>query len=143
MLVKKEDENMRLYVDYRQLKTITIKNKSPLPKIDDLMDQLIRACVFNKIDLRSSYHQIRVKDEEIPKPAFRTRYGHYEYSTMLFEISNARGVFMEYMNRTFHPYLNKFVVVFTDGILIYSKSEEDHAEHLHIVLQVLKDDLDG
>ena len=130
---------MRLCVDYKQLNKVTIKNKYPLPRIDDLMDQLVGACVFSKIDLRSGYHQIRVKVEDIQKSAFRTRYGHYEYSLMSFGVTNAPGVFMEYMNRIFHEYLDKFVFVFIDDILIYSKSEEDHAEHLRIVLSVLKE----
>ncbi|GAU38281.1 hypothetical protein TSUD_119620 [Trifolium subterraneum] len=139
LLVKKKDGSMRLCVDYRQLNKVTIKNKYPLPRIDDLMDQLVGACVFSKIDLRSGYHQIRVKADDIQKTAFRTRYGHYEYSVMPFGVSNAPGVFMEYMNRIFHPYLDKFVVVFIDDILVYSKSEKEHAEHLRIVLQTLKD----
>ncbi|PNX73285.1 retrotransposon-related protein [Trifolium pratense] len=103
------------------------------------MDQLVGACVFSKIDLRSGYHQIRVKAEDIPKTAFRTRYGHYEYSVMPFGVTNAPGVFMEYMNRIFHSYLDRFVVVFIDDILVYSKSEEEHEEHLRIVLQTLKE----
>jgi hypothetical protein len=103
------------------------------------MDQLVGAHVFSKIDLRSGYHQIRVKADDIPKTAFRTRYGHYEYSVMSFGVTNAPGVFMEYMNRIFHPYLDKFVVVFIDDILVYSKSEVEHAEHLKVVLQTLKD----
>jgi hypothetical protein len=103
------------------------------------MDQLVGACVFSKIDLRSGYHQIRVKAEDIQKTAFRTRYGHYEYSVMPFGVTNAPGVFMEYMNRIFHDYLDKFMVVFIDDILIYSKGEEDHAEHLKVVLSVLKE----
>ena len=95
--------------------------------------------MFSKIDLRSGYHQIKVKDEDIQKTDFRTRYGHYEYSVMPFGVTNAPGVFMEYMNRIFHTYLGRFVVVFIDDILIYSKSEEEHAEHLRVVLQVLKE----
>ena len=130
---------MRLCVDYRQLNKVTIKNRYPLPRIDDLMDQLVGACVFSKIDLRSGYHQIRVKPEDVPKTAFRTRYGHYEYLVMPFGVTNAPGVFMDYMNRIFHPYLDSFVVVFIDDILVYSKTREEHEEHLRVVLQTLKD----
>jgi len=130
---------MKLCVDYRQLNKVTIKNRYPLPMIDDLMDQLVGAEVFRKIDLRSGYHQIRVKAEDISKIAFRMRYGHYEYYMMPFGVTNAPNVFMEYMNRIFHPYLDQFVVVFIYDILVYSKSEEEHAEHLRILLQVLKE----
>src|SRR4051812_3683935 len=101
------------------------------------MDQLVGTRVFSKIDLRYGYHQIRVKAEDIQKNAFRTSYGHYEYYVMPFGVTNAPGVFMEYMNRIFHEYIDKFVVVFIDDILIYSKSEDDHVEHLKIVLSVL------
>ena len=139
LLVKKKEGSMRLCVDYRQLNKVTIKNKYPLPRIDDLMDQLVGASVFSKIDLRSGYHQIKVKDEDVQKTAFRTRYGHYEYSVMPFGVTNAPGVFMEYMNRIFHEYLDRFVVVFIDDILVYSKSVADHAEHLRIVLEVLRE----
>jgi len=103
---------MRLCVDYHQLNKVTIKNRYPLPRIDDLMDQLVRACAFSKIDLRSGYHQIRVKPEDVSKIAFRTCYGHFEYLVMPFGVTNALGVFMDYMNRIFHPYLDSFVVVF-------------------------------
>jgi len=137
LLVKKKDGSIKLCVDYRQLNKVMIKNRYPLPRIDDLMDQLVGAEVFNKIDLRSGYHQIRVKAEDISKTAFRTR--HYEYSVMPFGVTNAPCVFMEYMNRIFHPFLYRFVVVFIDDILVYSKSEEEHAEHLRIVLGVLKE----
>jgi len=130
---------MRLCIDYRQLNKVTIKNRYPLSRIDDLMDQLVGARVFSKIDLRSGYHQIKVKDEDMQKTAFRTRYGHYEYLVMPLGVTNAPGVFMEYMKRIFHAYLDHFVVVFIDDILIYSKFEEEHAEHLKIVLQVLKE----
>jgi len=118
---------------------VTIKNRYPLPRIDDLMDQLVGARVFCKIDLRSGYHQIKVKDEDMQKMAFRTRYGHYEYTVMPFGVTNALGVFMEYMNPIFHAYLDRFLVVFIDDILVYSKTEEEHVEHLKIVLQVLKE----
>ncbi|XP_072093104.1 transposon Tf2-1 polyprotein isoform X4 [Arachis hypogaea] len=139
LLVKKNDGSMRLCVDYRQLNKITVKNKYPLPRIDDLMDQLQGAGVFSKIDLRSGYHQIRVRDEDIPKTAFRTRYGHYEYTVMSFGLTNAPAVFMDYMNRIFRPYLDKFVIVFIDDILVYSKTEEEHTDHLRTVLQILRD----
>jgi len=139
LLVTKKDGNMRLCVDYRQLNKVTIENWYSLPRIDDLMDQLVGAEVFSKINLRSGYHQIRVKAEDISKTAFRTRYGHYEYSVMPLGVTNAPGVFMEYMNRIFHPFLDRFVVVFIDDILVYSKSEEEHVERLRIVLRVLKE----
>ena len=137
--VKKRDGSMRLCIDYRQLNKVTIKNRYPLPRIDDLMDQLVGASVFSKIDLRSGYHQIRVKSEDVPKTAFRTRYGHYEYLVMPFGVTNAPGVFMDYMNRTFYPYLDRFVVVFIDDILVYSKTWEEHEEHLRVVLQTFRD----
>nr|KYP33904.1 Retrovirus-related Pol polyprotein from transposon 17.6 [Cajanus cajan] len=139
LLVKKKDGSMRLCVDYRQLNKVTIKNKYPLTRMDDLMDQLVGACVFSKIDLRSRYYQIRVRAEDVPKTAFRTRYGHYEYLVMPFGVTNAPGVFMDYMNKIFHPYLDRFVVVFIDDILVYSKTREEHVEHLRIVLQTLKE----
>ena len=139
LLVKKKDGSMILFIDYRQLNKVTIENRYPLPRIDDLMDRLVGAHMFSKIDLRSGYHQIRVKEEDVQKNSFRTRYGYYEYLVMPFGVTNAPGVFMEYMNRIFHPYLDRFVVVFIDDILVYSKSEEEHAEHLRIVLEVLKE----
>jgi len=134
LLVKKKDGCMKLCVDYRQLNKVTIKNRYPLPRIDDLMDQLVGAEVFSKIDLRSGYHHIRLKAEDISKTAFKMRYGHYEYSVMPFGVTNVPGVFMEYMNKIFHPYLDQFVVVFIDDILVHLKSKEDHAEHVRVVL---------
>ncbi|XP_020961299.1 uncharacterized protein LOC107647278 [Arachis ipaensis] len=130
---------IELCVDYRQLNKVTVKNKYPLPRIDDLMDQLQGVGVFSKIDLRSSYHQIRVKEDDIPKTAFRTRYGHYEFTVMSFGLTNAPAVFIDYMNRVFRPFLDKFVVVFIDDILVYSKTAKEHEEHLRIVLQILKE----
>nr|KYP54662.1 Retrovirus-related Pol polyprotein from transposon 17.6 [Cajanus cajan] len=139
LLVKKKDGTMRLCGNYRQLNKVTIKKRYPLPQIDGMMDQLVGACVFSKIDLRSDYHQIRVKFEDIPKITFRTRYRHYEYVVMPFGVTNAPGVFMDYMNRICHPYLDRFVVVFINDILVYSKTREEHTEHLRIVLQTVKD----
>jgi len=139
LLVKKKDGTMRLCVDYHQLNKVTIKNKYHLPKIDHLKDQLVGACVFRKIDLRSGYHQIRVKYEDISKNAFRTHYGHYKYLVIPFSVTNAPGVFMDYMNMIFPHYLDSFVVVFVDDILVCSKTREEHEEHLKIVLQTLRD----
>lgn len=137
MSVKKKDGSMRLCFDYRQTNKVTIKNKYPLPRIDDLMIQLVGACVFSKIDLRSGYHQIRVKPEDIPITTFRMRHGHYEYPVIPFGVSNTLGMFMEYMNLIFHLYLYYFVVIFIDNIMIYSKLDEDHAEHMRIIMQTL------
>jgi hypothetical protein len=139
LFVKKKDNSLRLCVDYRPLNVVTIKNKYPLPRIDILFDQLAGAKVFSKIDLRSGYHQIKIKPSDVPKTAFSTRYGLYEYLVISFGLANAPAYFMYLMNSVFMPELDKFVVVFIDDILIYSKTKEDHADHLRVVLQQLRD----
>jgi len=139
IFVKKKDNTLRLCVDYRPLNAVTIKNKYPLPRIDLLFDQLAGAKVFSKIDLKSGYHQIKIKPEDIPKTTFSTRYGLYEYLVMSFGLTNAPAHFMYLMNSVFMPELDKFVVVFIDDILVFSKNEEEHAKHLRIVLQRLRE----
>jgi hypothetical protein len=139
LFVKKKDESLRLCVDYRPLNAVTIKNKYPLPRIDVLFDHLVGAKVFSKIDLRSGYHQIKIRASDIPKTTFSTRYGLYEYLVMSFGLTNAPAYFMYLINSVFMLELDKFVVVFIDDILVYSKNEAEHAEHLHIVLQRLRD----
>ncbi|KAL4016723.1 hypothetical protein IC575_024380 [Cucumis melo] len=139
LFVKKKDGSMRLCIDYRELNKVTVKNRYPLPRIDDLFDQLQGATVFSKIDLRSGYHQLRIKDGDVPKTAFRSRYGHYEFILMSFGLTNAPAVFMDLMNRVFREFLDTFVIVFIDDILIYSKTEAEHEEHLRMVLQTLRD----
>ncbi|GJR92813.1 putative reverse transcriptase domain-containing protein [Tanacetum coccineum] len=138
LFVKKKDGSLRMCIDYRELNKLTVKNRYPLPRIDDLFDQLQGSSVYSKIDLRSGYHQLRVREEDISKTAFRTRYGHYEFQVMPFGLTNAPAVFMDLMNRVCKPYLDKFVIVFIDDILIYSKNKQEHEEHLKIILELLK-----
>ncbi|GJQ91375.1 putative reverse transcriptase domain-containing protein [Tanacetum coccineum] len=138
LFIKKKDGSFRMCIDYRKLNKLTVKNRYPLPRIDDLFDQLQGSQFFSKIDLRSGYHQLRVHEDDIPKTAFRTRYGHFEFTVMPFGLTNAPGIFMDLMNRVCRPYLDKFVIVFIDDILIYSKTQEEHVEHLRLVLELLK-----
>ena len=129
LFTKKKDRTLRLCIDNRQLNRVTIKNRYPLPRINDLFDKLREARVYSKIDLRTSYHQLRVRETDIPKTKFRTRYGHFEFTVMPFGLTNAPIAFMDLMHRVFQPYLDQFVVVFVDDILIYSQSEEEHEDH--------------
>jgi hypothetical protein len=138
LFVKKKDGSIRMCIDYWELNKVTIKNRYPLPRIDDLLDQLQGAQVFSKVDLHSGYHQVRVKEEDIPKTTFRTRYGHYEFLVMSFGLTNAPAVFMDTLNRVFHDYLDQFTIVFIDNILIYSKMSEEHEEHLRKILERLR-----
>jgi hypothetical protein len=139
IFVLKKDGTQRLSVDYHALNKVTIKNKYPLPRIDDLFDQLHGACVFSKIDLRSRYHQLKIRECDIPKTAFISRYGLYKCTVMSFGLTNAPAYFMYLMNKVFIEYLDKFVVVFIDDILVYSRSEEEHEEHLRLALQRLQE----
>ncbi|GKC50680.1 putative reverse transcriptase domain-containing protein [Tanacetum coccineum] len=125
-------------INYRELNKLTINNRYPLPRFDDLFDQLQGSSTYSKIDLRSGYHQLRVRDEDIPKTAFKTRYRHYKFQVMPFGLTNAPDVFMDLMNHVCKPYLDKFVIVFIDDILIYSRNKEEHADYLRIILELLK-----
>ncbi|GJX90017.1 putative reverse transcriptase domain-containing protein [Tanacetum coccineum] len=138
LFVKKKDGSFRMCIDYRELNKLTVKNRYPLPRIDDLFDQLQGSSIYSKIDLRSGYHQLRVREQDIPKTAFRTRYGHYEFQVMPFGLTNAPAVFMDLMNQVCKPYLDKFLIVFIDDILIYSKDKKEHEEHLKAILELLK-----
>nr|GEX60605.1 putative reverse transcriptase domain-containing protein [Tanacetum cinerariifolium] len=140
LFVKKKDEFSRMRIDYQELNELTIKNHYPLPRIDVLFDQLQGSSIYSKIELRSGYHQLRVRDKDIPKNAFRTRYGHYKFQVILFGLTNAPAVYMDLINSVCKPYLDKFVIVFSDDILIYSRNKKEHANHLRIILELLKKD---
>jgi hypothetical protein len=129
---------MRWFIDYHSLNAVTIKNKYLLPRIDDLLDQLRKVRFFSKIDLRSGYHQMKIRECDIPKTAFMTRYGQYEFNIVSFGLTNAPAYFMNMMNKVFMEELDKFVIIFIDDILIYSESTEEHAEHLRVVLERLR-----
>jgi hypothetical protein len=139
LFAQKKDGSEQKCVDYRSLNDVTVKNKYRLPRIEDLFDQMRGARVFSKIDLRSGYHQMKIRPSNIPKMAFSTLYGLYEFTVMSFGLTNAPAYFMNLMNKVFMEYLDRFVVVFIDDILIYSKSDSDHEEHLGLVLQKLRD----
>ena len=138
LFLKKKGGTLRLCVDYRQLNKMTVKNNYPLPRIDDLFDQLKGASVFLKIDLRFGYHQLRIKDTDVHKTTFRTWYERYEFLVMPFGLTNAPVAFMDLMNRVFRPYVDQFVIVFIDDILVYSKDLENHDTHLRVVLETLR-----
>jgi len=139
LFVKKKDQSLCMCTDYRSLNVVTIKNKYPLPRINILFDQLSKEKVFSKIDLSSGYHQIKIRPQDIPKTAFSTRYGLYEYLVMSFGLKNAPAYFKYLMNLVFMPELDKFVMVFIDDILVYSENEHDHDEHLRLVLNRLRE----
>ena len=139
LFAKKKDKTLRMCIDYQQLNMITIKTRYLLPRIDDLFNQLRGARVYSKIDLRTGYHQLRVREADIPKTTFRTQYGHFEFIGMPFGLTNGPTTFMDLMHRVFQPYLDQFIVVFVDNILIYSQSEEEHEDHLRIVIQALRE----
>jgi hypothetical protein len=138
LFMEKKDGTQRMCMDYRSLNEVTIKNKYPLPRIENLFDQMKGASVFSKTDLRSGYHQLKIRESDIPKTTFHTRYGLYEYIVMSFGLTNAPAYFMYLMNKVFMEYLDKFVVVFIDEILIFSKMEEEHEKHLRMVLEKLR-----
>jgi hypothetical protein len=139
LFIQKKDGSQRMCVDYRSLNDVTVKNKYPLPRIEDLFDQMRGARVFSKIDLRPGYHQMKIRPSDIPKTTFSTRYGLYEFTVMSFSLTNAPAYFMNLMNKVLMEYLDSFVMVFIDDILIYSKNDSDHEEHLRMVLQKLRD----
>ncbi|GKF57883.1 putative reverse transcriptase domain-containing protein [Tanacetum coccineum] len=130
----------RMCIDYSELNKLAVKNRYPLPRIDDLFDQLQGSSVYSKIDLRSGYHHLHIKEEDIPITAYKTLYGHFEFQVMPLGLTNTHAVFMDLMNRVCKPYLDKFVIVFIDDILIYSKNDEEHEKHLRIILELLKEE---
>ena len=134
LFAKKKNKTLQLCIDYRQLNRVMNKNRYPLPRIDDLFDQLRGTQVYSKIDLCTGYHQLSIRETDIPKTTFRTWYGHFKFTMMPFGLTNAPAAFMDLMHRVFHPYLDRFVVVFVDDILIYSETEEDHEDPLRVVL---------
>ena len=138
LFVKKKHGTLWLCVDYRQLNKMTVNNKYSLPRIDDLFDQFKGASVFSMIYLRSRYHQLRIKEADVHKTTFKMQYGHYEFLVMSFGLTNAPTTFMDLMNLVFRPYVDRFVVVFIDDILVYSKDQEDHDTHLQVVLETLR-----
>nr|GFB26888.1 hypothetical protein [Tanacetum cinerariifolium] len=141
LFMKKKDGSFRMCIDYHEFNKLTVKNRYPLSRIDNLFDQLQGSSVYSKIDLRSGYHQLRIKEEDIPITAFRTQYGYVKFQMMPFRLTNEPTVFMDSMNRVCKPYLDKFVIVFIDGILVYSKDEKEHGKHLRIILELLKERL--
>ncbi|GJW60301.1 putative reverse transcriptase domain-containing protein [Tanacetum coccineum] len=138
LFMKKKDGSFRMCIDHGELNKLYVKDRYPLPRIDDLFDQLRGACPFLKIDFRSCCHQPRVHEDVIPKTVFRTRYGHFDSMVMPFGLTNAPSVFMDLMNRVCKPYLGRFIIVFIDDILAYSKSNEEHEVHLKLVLESLR-----
>ena len=139
LFYKKKNKTLQLCIDYMKLNRVSIKNRYPLPYIDDLFDQLRGAQVYSKINLCTGYHKLRVREAYVPKMVFRTRYRHFEFTIIPSGMTNAPATFMDLMHKVFQPYLDQFIVVFIDDILIYSKSEEEHEDHLRIVLHVLRD----
>ena len=137
--MKKKDGPLRMCIHYQQINKVIVKNKYPLSRIEDLLDQLKGAGVFSMIDLRYGYYQLRVKEVYVPKTAFRTRYDHYEFLVMPFGLTNAPTTYMDLMNRVFQPYVDQFVVVFIDDILVYFKDAQEHEQHLRIVLETLRE----
>ena len=138
LFVSKKDGSLRMCVDYRALNRLTVKNSYPLPRIDDILDQLFEAKYFTKIDLRSGFHQIRLDKESIPLTAFRTRYGHYEFLVLPFGLTNAPATFMALMHEIFKEHLDDFIIIYLDDILIYSKTWEEHLKHVRATLEILR-----